>query len=163
MGQINELLEHLHCSQQTLDQEKESEADVRRRSQLLVTGFQDREMRYRADIAAAQNVLLEYAKEQKELRAIMDRQSEEMRLLREAYGETKRSADANMRFQELEDARTKTDLAEIVSERKELAERLESLQKQIADKDKENTELRARAELLRTGVVLHSTREVLGA
>merc|ERR1712194_207558 len=127
---------------------------VERRAELAVTGFQDRELRYRADIVAAQDVLLQYSKEAKGIRAISSRQTEEVKLLREALQEAMRSREANIRFEELELARAKTDLAEVTADREQLDERLADLKEQSARQEKVNHELRKRVEQLRSGVTV---------
>merc|ERR1712113_617026 len=72
---VQEFLEYLDRAQRQLDQERESTAGVRQRTELLVSGSQDRERRYRSDIVAAQDRLLDYTNEHKELKAVVNRYS----------------------------------------------------------------------------------------
>merc|ERR1740121_3507948 len=88
------------------------------------------------------------------MRAISSRQTEEVKLLREALQEAMRSREANIRFMELELARAKTDLAEVTADREQLDERLADLKAQSERQERINDELRKRVEQLRAGVTV---------
>jgi len=149
-----ELLETLDKFQKELDMEREACQNVRWRTELAIRGFHDRHRRYCQDIAAAQEKLLDHSNEHKDLKAILSRRSEELGLLREATTEAKRSLEGDRQRCEAEEARSKNDLATITADRKELAEHLEGLREQSAQKGRENSTLRTRAEQLRASVIV---------
>jgi len=149
-----EFLELLDRLQRELEQHQEAGQAVRKRTELAIQGFQDREMRYRGDMAAAQDRLLGFANEQKDLRAILDRRAQELALLREATNEAKQSLKNDRQRYEAEEARAKNDLATVTAERAEVAEVLKGLEEHSARQEQENIQLRRRAENLRADVVV---------
>jgi len=153
-----DMLECLDQLQKEMDRQREGGDDVQNRTKLLIEGFQDRELRYRNDIAGAQNKLSDFANEHKELRSMISRLSEQLNLLREAVDDTKRSLSRDHQRYEAEEARSKNDLATVTSERMELAERLKELEDQAARKEEENAKLRSRTREVREGVILVDRR-----
>mmetsp|Transcript_19877 Transcript_19877/g.40416 ORF Transcript_19877/g.40416 Transcript_19877/m.40416 type:complete len:416 (-) Transcript_19877:123-1370(-) len=149
-----ELHEHLERYQGELDRESRRCGEIHQRTDLAITGFQDRELRYRSDIAAAREKVKEYRIEAEELRGIRLRQSQELEVLQEACGDARESLERSRQHHELEEARSKTGLATVEADRRELAEHLEGLQLQSLQKDRDIEQLRLRAEKVRSGVII---------
>jgi len=152
-----EFYEYLEQAQKQLQMEVGTIGRVRERVELLSQGFNDREVRYRGDIAEAQDRLEEFVKDHKEIRAVISRFAEQLQLEREAKDELVRDLDRDERRYEAEEARSKNDLAVVLSEQKELSRRLKELQLQSEEMDKENRRLHERADKLREGVTLLHT------
>merc|ERR1712228_1127165 len=110
--------------------------------------------RYQRDVEGAHDRLQAYKKEHKELRAIQSRQSEELKLQREVAEQTRESLALVQRHSSAEEARLKTDLANVLSEQKDRDRRLSILREQSERQEAENARLRARAQKVRSGVTV---------
>ncbi|CAE8625096.1 unnamed protein product, partial [Polarella glacialis] len=125
----------------------------RQRVELIQQGFQDRELRYRADISMARDRLLSYAKDHRQVAALLQRMVEDLNLLRDNLDEAQQELQRQQRNVEEDEARNMGKLAELSGDRKVLESRLAELQEQGEFQDRETGRLRVRAERVREGVV----------
>merc|ERR1711865_1185517 len=95
-----------------------------------------------------------YKKQQKELRAIQTRQSEELKLQREAAEQMDESLVAEQRRISAEEARLKSDLTTVLLDQKTRAERFAILNEISERQEAENVRLRTRVEKIRSGVTV---------
>jgi hypothetical protein len=151
---IQEFVELLESNQKELDCQREATEEVREHTRLVMEGFQSRELRYRGDIAAAQDRLLECKKEKQELQAILNRMSDTLSLEREICDQAKLDLKVARGRAEAEEARSKNDLATVTYEQKELQEHLGHLQEKSRRQDEELGRLRSKTGRLREGVAM---------
>lgn len=151
---MQELFDALSRAEAEANEEIEAAAQLRKHLDCLMRGFQDRVMRYQSDIEGAQDQLQAYKKEHKELRAIHTRASEELKLQREATELARESLASDQRRCGAEEARSKNDLANMISQKEACAERLRVLQENCEKQEAENAQLRVRAGKIRSGLVI---------
>lgn len=105
-----------------------------------------------------------YALEHEELKAILNRQGEELSLWRETLDQVTRDLEQTKRSTEAEEGRLKNDLAIVEAERRELDEHMKHLKEQSQQRERENAQLRAKVEQVREGVVtLHRNAPLVEA
>lgn len=161
---VQELIDCLEGKQREVENQRDEAEKVRERTALLIQGSHDREMRYRGDIATAQDKLRGYALEHEELKAILNRQGEELSLWRETLDQVTRDLEQTKRSTEAEEGRLKNDLAIVEAERRELDEHMKHLKERSQQRERENAQLRAKVEQVREGVVtLHRNAPLVEA
>jgi len=148
-----ELIGYLDGFQKQLGSDRDDVTKVRERVAHLLQGHQDREQRYRGDIARAQDKLLDYEKERKQMQAVLGRLSEELNLQRERSDQAALDLEKERKHQEGEEARSSARLAEILVERREVERRLTELQEQSAHQEIENKKLRGQVGRIRENLV----------
>lgn len=153
-ARAQEMYEYLHNAMQSLQAEKTEIGRIRERVDLLVQGFQQRELRYRNDIAAAHDRIMDYSKEQEELRAVANRIGDTLNLEREVADQAKWDWDKDKKQMEAEESRMKNVLSTVMLEQNEQRERLHRLEEECAQKDRENAKLRERVERLRGDIIV---------
>jgi hypothetical protein len=151
--QAEEMLGHLDGFQRQLEANVGDIGRVRERVDLLGKGFADREVRYRGDISMAQDKLLDYEKERKELQAIFSRLGDELELWRDRSDQEWEELQTTKRHAEGEDGANTNTLNVIRLETKEVSARLTELQERSAKQELENEELRKRVKRLRENVI----------
>jgi len=154
MAHCQELYEYLAVAQRQAAEDREVAQNADEHLSLLGESFRDRELRYRRDIAAAQDKLLDYANERQGLMGIFTRYTEELNLLREQNVQVHQELESDQRRYEAEEARAQGDLQLVTAERKELTKRLEHLEEQRDWLEKETNRLNGRSMRLREGIVL---------
>jgi len=153
-AQAREMYEYLRDAQNQLIQDRNVVEGVHNHSRLLGEGFRERELRYRKDIAAAQAMLQDYATERQGLAGIFSRFSEELQARREASAQEGRDLETDRRQQEANEGQLKNELAIVVADKREVAMRLEALEAKSQKLEDEYRALNARAERLRSDIVL---------
>jgi len=119
-------------------------------------GFQDRELRYRSDIAVARERLLAFQNEYLDLQAVRERFADQLRLYKESGEIAQRDFEMARRQTEEEEALLASRLALVRSDSKVLTARLEELSECARRVDAEHISLRARTAQIREGVVTHA-------
>lgn len=153
-AQVQEFIDFLDGAQRELDEVKEATEQQKEHTRLLLEGFQDRELRYRKDIAAAQDRLVDHEKEMVELRAVHRRHADELALEREADEQAQREMVEAHRRSEAEEMRLKSDLIVVGNEQRELTEHLGYLEEKRARMEEEHSLLRSKVDRVRAGVTL---------
>lgn len=151
--QAEEMVEHLDGFQKQLEADVGDTGRVRERVELLGQGFANREQRYRGDIGRAQDKLLDYEKERKEMQAIFARLSEELELWRDRSDQEWDELQRTKRHSEGEEGCNQNTLNNIILDNKGLTARLKELEEQSAKQERDNEELRRRVETLRENVI----------
>ncbi|CAE7315659.1 SLC8A2 [Symbiodinium natans] len=133
-------------------QKVEAAEETIHRTDLIAQGFQDRELRYRGNIAAARDQLLDYAQEYSKLQAALRRSTEDLSLLRDDMEVVRDDFARFQRNSEEEEDRDRGALALLSGERKELERKLSELKDRGRHLDFESNMLRSRAEQVRERV-----------
>mmetsp|Transcript_146504 Transcript_146504/g.255561 ORF Transcript_146504/g.255561 Transcript_146504/m.255561 type:complete len:442 (-) Transcript_146504:66-1391(-) len=149
-----ELYHHLDKGHKELEMDREIVENMHKHMKAVGEGFRDRELRYRRNIAAAQRKLMEEKREVQELRGIMSRRSEELGLGRDLHAQMLKDRDSDQRNFEYEEGVLKHTLSGILSDQKELTQRLADLKERLRLAEKENAEMRSRTVRLRDGVTM---------
>lgn len=152
-SRVSELLQYLEENQQRSCLLHQDACKSLQRTQLIADGFKDRETRYRCDIAAARDRLLEFASEHRQLQAIHGRLLSDLNLLRENLDQA-RLLHSNTQTQAEDDQlRAETRLAELKIDQKELSQQLDALHRRGDPLDSQTAKLRKRAEEVRERVI----------
>jgi hypothetical protein len=150
---VDELLVYLDKYQKQLISDREDLARVRARTDLLTSGFQDRELRYRKNMAKAQDTLLEYSTERQSMSAAASRLGEELALHREFLDEEVKEANLARNHNEADEAQAKNTIATLAVEKQECEKRLRDLEEQSARLTSDTERLRKQSERLREHII----------
>eukprot|EP00928_Gymnodinium_smaydae_P063994 TRINITY_DN4743_c0_g1_i2.p1 TRINITY_DN4743_c0_g1~~TRINITY_DN4743_c0_g1_i2.p1 ORF type:complete len:469 (+),score=121.98 TRINITY_DN4743_c0_g1_i2:44-1408(+) len=149
-GELSSLLEELHG---TLEREMADADRSRERTALLAEGFRDRELRYRRDITVAQDRLIAYDEERRELQAVLARRGGDLGIMREALDHEKKGLGQQRSRDEADEAQDTNSVQTLAAEKRELELRLKQLEERSAEQEAENRRLRVRCEGLRENIV----------
>jgi hypothetical protein len=153
-ARVQELMGYLDQGQRELQEAQRATEEVREHTRLLAEGFQSRELRYRGDIAAAQDKLVDHENEMMTLRAVHRRLADELALHKDRGEQVKLDFVRLQGFLEAEGRRLGTDLANVGRERKELQEHCSSWQAKLALVEEEHATLRSKMARARA-LILH--------
>merc|ERR1711939_512020 len=88
----------------------------------------DREERYRGDIQQAQDKLSDLAKEKEVLQSVFKRYATELKLVREQHDQVFREREEDKERYANEEERCRTELSQIMTQKRVLVERLQELE-----------------------------------
>mmetsp|Transcript_65274 Transcript_65274/g.153684 ORF Transcript_65274/g.153684 Transcript_65274/m.153684 type:complete len:448 (+) Transcript_65274:27-1370(+) len=152
IARVQEFVEYLSKGRSEAKDVLQAADEIIRHTDLVVQGFQDRELRYRGNIAAARDQLLEYAQEYSKLQAALRRSMEDLGILREDLHAAKDDFQRFQRNSEDDEDRDRGQLALLSGERKELERKLSELKDRGTHLDFETSMLRKRAGQVRERV-----------
>ncbi|CAE7743669.1 Lrrc45 [Symbiodinium pilosum] len=151
-ARVHEFLQYLSKGQSELKQNLQAAEGTIHRTGLIAEGFQDRELRYRGNIAAARDQLLDYAQEYSKLQAALRRSMEDLAILRDDLEIAKDDFKRSRQNSEDDEDRDRGTLALLSGECKELERKLSELKDRGGHLDFESNMLRSRAEQVRERV-----------
>lgn len=149
-----ELYHHLDKGHKELEMNRDVVEKMHKHLKAVGEGFRDRELRYRRNIAAGQQKLMEEKREVLELRGIMSRHSEELEFGRDMLAQNLSDVETERRAFEYDEAQFRSTISRTLSEQKELRSRLADLEERLRLAEKENAEMRSRTVRLRDGVTM---------
>lgn len=152
LAQIHEFMEYLQRGQADAKEHRQAAEEVIHRTKLIMSGFEDRELRYRQKIAVDRDELLSYSQEYSKLQGNLRRSTEDLSILRE---DLDLAQDELKRFRqhcEEEEHRDYSTFIAVTSDRKELERKLKELQDRGHHLEIETKMLRNRAEQVRERV-----------
>jgi len=152
-ARVQELLEYLDEFQRETEGLNKGAEDSKRRVELITQGFQDRELRYRENLATGRDRLLEFSKEYSKMQAQLGRMVDDLSLNRDDLEVAREDLKRAQRNAEDDEDRDKGKLALLTGERKDLERRLRDLHDRGEHLDVETKMLRKRAERVREGVI----------
>lgn len=152
IAQIHEFMEYLQKGQADSKENQQAADEVLHRTDLIMQGFQDRELRYREKIARDRDDLLSYSQEYSKLQGNLRRSMEDLSILREDLDLAKEELKRFQRNCEEDEHRDYSTFVAATSDRKELERRLRDLQDRGHHLDIETKMLRNRAEQVRERV-----------
>jgi len=151
-ARVHEFLQYLNHGQKEAKQNLQAAEETIHRTDLIAQGFQDRELRYRGNIAAARDQLLDHTQEYSKLQAGLRRSMEDLALLRDDLEVVRNDFERFQRNSEDDEDRDRGTLALLSGERKELERKLAELKDRGSHLDFESNMLRSRAEQVRERV-----------
>lgn len=149
-----ELYSYIEEAQTKLQQEQETATKVKEHTALLASGFQDRELRYRRNIAEAKEKMLDYSREHQSLMGIFNRMADELRGQRDLHSEQHLALLDDRKQWEGEEAQLQGTLASTNVEKREMSDRRVELQEKLDGIEKDNSKLREQLRSLRERVGL---------
>lgn len=150
--QIHEFLEYLQRGQADAKENRQAADEVINRTKLMMQGFEDREMRYREQLAQGRDELLDHSREYSKLQGNLRRSLEDLSILRE---DLEIAMDEMKRFErhcEDDADRDYSTFVAVTSDRKELERKLAELEDRGHHLDVETKMLRTRAQQVRERV-----------